>query len=130
MFFRLVCICTIHQNFNLMLSAVSISKDYHSCIDLIVCDRESKECIVHIDAQNSFREGSIQSRQHHLLNDINTRISLSKPPKTAVYKHVPNLHWSTKNINIILELAEANPQDYIIDSRDAKTIIPGNFMFL
>ena len=37
-----VCVCTIHQNVKLMLSAVSISKDYHSCIDLIVCDKGIK----------------------------------------------------------------------------------------
>ena len=66
-----VCVCTIHQNVKLMLSAVTLSKDYHELIDLIVCDRTSKECmVVHryescpgIEVLKSFIEGEL------LLND-------------------------------------------------------------
>ena len=42
-----VCVCTIHQNLKLMLSAVSLSKHYHELVEMIVCNRDSKECMVH-----------------------------------------------------------------------------------
>ena len=65
-----VCVCTIHQNVKLMLSAVTLSKDYHELIDIIVCDRTSKECMVHrcescpgVEVLKGFIEGEL------LLND-------------------------------------------------------------
>ena len=42
-----------------------------------------------------------------------------------VSKIVTNLHWSTKNVNLCLEQAESDQQNHIIDSRVAKTVIPG-----
>eukprot|EP00112_Aurelia_sp_Birch-Aquarium-sp1_P018720 Seg4505.3 transcript_id=Seg4505.3/GoldUCD/mRNA.D3Y31 product="hypothetical protein" protein_id=Seg4505.3/GoldUCD/D3Y31 len=42
-----VCVCTIHQNVELMLSAVKLDKDRNQIIDLMVCDRESKQCMIH-----------------------------------------------------------------------------------
>ena len=77
---------------------------------------------------NSFREKSIQSEQHHVLKDVNARISLKKPPRIGVSKFVPNLHWTTKNVNLMLEKSETERESYIIDSRDAKCIIPGNIL--
>ena len=41
-----VCVCTIHQNLKLMLDAVNLEKSYHELIDMIVCSRESKTCMV------------------------------------------------------------------------------------
>ena len=42
-----VCVCTIHQNLKLMLDAISIDKSYHELTDMIVCNRESKVCMIH-----------------------------------------------------------------------------------
>ena len=42
-----VCVCTAHQNVKLLLSSVNLSKDYHELLELIVCDRNSKECMIH-----------------------------------------------------------------------------------
>ena len=42
-----VCICTIHQNLKLMLSAIGLENSYHSLIDMIVCNRVSKICMIH-----------------------------------------------------------------------------------
>ena len=42
-----VCVCSIHENVKLMLSAVKLQKSYHELIDMIVCSRESKQCMVH-----------------------------------------------------------------------------------
>ena len=42
-----VCVCTYHQNVNLMISAVKLSKDYHELIDMLVCNRANKNCMIH-----------------------------------------------------------------------------------
>ena len=42
-----VCVCTAHQNAKLLLSSVNLSKDYHELLELTVCNRNSKECIIH-----------------------------------------------------------------------------------
>ena len=42
-----MCICTIHQNLKLMLSAIGLENSYHSLIDMIVCNRVSKICMIH-----------------------------------------------------------------------------------
>ena len=34
-----VCVCTIHQNVKLMLSAIGLDKSYHDLIEMIVCSR-------------------------------------------------------------------------------------------
>ena len=40
-------------------------------------------------------------------------------------KLVINDHWATKNVNLLFESAEQNPDEWVIDSKDAKTIILG-----
>ena len=42
-----LCVCCIHQNVKLVLSAANLEKDYHDLLEMIVCDRDSKECMVH-----------------------------------------------------------------------------------
>ncbi|XP_047129865.1 uncharacterized protein LOC124809907 [Hydra vulgaris] len=42
-----VCVCTIHQNVKLMLSAVGLEMSYHEIIEMIVCSRKSKVCMIH-----------------------------------------------------------------------------------
>ena len=42
-----VCVCTIHQNLYLMLNAIELEKSDHSLIEMIVCHRSSKLCVVH-----------------------------------------------------------------------------------
>ena len=42
-----VCVCTIHQNVELMLASVKLSKDRHLLMDMLVCNRDSKQCMVH-----------------------------------------------------------------------------------
>ena len=39
-----VCVCTIHQNITLLVNSINIDEDVHSLVDMIVCDRTSKEC--------------------------------------------------------------------------------------
>ena len=42
-----VCARTAHQNVNLLLSSVNFSKNYHELLELIVCDINSKDCMIH-----------------------------------------------------------------------------------
>ena len=42
-----LCVCTIHQNVKLMLSAIGLERTYHEIIEMIVCSRESKICMIH-----------------------------------------------------------------------------------
>ena len=42
-----VCVCTIHQNVVLMMSAVNLDKDHHELMDMMVCCRDSKQCMIH-----------------------------------------------------------------------------------
>ena len=75
---------------------------------------------------NSYKSTSRQAKQHHHGLGINANICLKRPSRTLVSKVVANLHWSTKNVNFVLEQAEREPEKHLIDSRDAKTSIPGN----
>ena len=42
-----VCVCTAHQNITLLLKAINLDKTYHELLEMIVCDRHSKECMLH-----------------------------------------------------------------------------------
>ena len=49
-----------------LLSSVNLSKDYHELLELIVCDRKSKECMIHryesypgVNAVKKFIEGEL-----------------------------------------------------------------------
>ena len=61
-----VCACTIHQHVKLLLSSVNLSKDYHELLELIVCNRNSKERMIHccescpgVNAVKTFIEGEL-----------------------------------------------------------------------
>ena len=74
----------------------------------------------------SYREGTYSAKRHHSGKDINARVSLKRPPRIGAFKNVVNLHWSTKNVNLLLEDCENNAEDHMIDSRDAKSMICGD----
>ena len=42
-----VCVCTVHQNVILMLGAVNLDKDHNELMDMMVCSRDSKMCMIH-----------------------------------------------------------------------------------
>ena len=42
-----VCVCTIHQNAILLVDAAKTGKTYKDLIKIIVCDCDSKTCMVH-----------------------------------------------------------------------------------
>ena len=51
----------------------------------------------------SNHSGSAQASRHHQGKDVNAPISLRKPPRTGVQQLVINLHWSTANVNLMLD---------------------------
>ena len=42
-----VYVCTIHQNVKLMLSPTDLEKSHHDLIEMMVCGRQSKICMIH-----------------------------------------------------------------------------------
>lgn len=56
---------------------------------------------------------------------MNAPLSLKKPPGTGVEQLVVNLHWSTANVNLIVDGGQ-NLSHSLIVSKDAKAIISGN----
>jgi hypothetical protein len=42
-----VCVCTYHQNVKLLTDALKIDKDYRDLMEMIVCNRDNVECMLH-----------------------------------------------------------------------------------
>ena len=69
----------------------------------------------------SFKEGTFQARRHHKGRGVNACILLHKAPDTAPVKDlVINIHWTSANVNYILDEAAESPENYCVDSKDAK----------
>ena len=73
----------------------------------------------------NYRERSAQAKRHHAGRGVNAPISLGKPPRTGVEQFVINLHWSTANVNLIVDACQDLSQCIVV-SKDAKAIIPGD----
>ena len=66
--------------------------------------------------------GSIQAKQHHSRKGVNAQLSLKRPPRTGVPQLVVNLHWTTANVNMIVD-SNHNLSHSLVISKD---IIPGD----
>ena len=71
----------------------------------------------------NFRKGSVHAKQHHEGRGVNAEISLHQPPRTGVQHFVINLHWSTANVNAIVDSVHGLTSSLVI-SNDAKVIVP------
>ena len=49
-----MCVLSINQIATLLLDAVNLEKDRHQLMDMVACNQESKECMIHncIDCQS------------------------------------------------------------------------------
>lgn len=74
----------------------------------------------------NYRANSHQALQHHAGQKVNAQISLCAPPRTGVQQFLVNLHWSTANVNLILDEAHENRENTFVDSKDAKSIVCAN----
>lgn len=72
----------------------------------------------------NFKAGTAQAKRHHEGKNINACLSLHPPPRIGVENLVVNLHWSSKNVNHLLEYLPYC--DTIFDSKDAKSIVCGD----
>ncbi len=70
----------------------------------------------------NYRQGSAQARRHHSGQGVNAALSLKKPPRTGVQELVVNLHWSTCNVNCIIDRCQKHPPSLVV-SKDAKAVI-------
>ena len=68
----------------------------------------------------NYREGTRQAKCHHAGRGVNAQISLKRPPRTGVQQFVVNLHWSTSNVNNIID---TRTETVAAISKDAKVSI-------
>jgi hypothetical protein len=73
----------------------------------------------------SYKENTYSAKCHHAGKDVNARIALKCTPRTRVFKQVINLHWTTKNVNLLVESCMTCESNCLVDSKDAKTVICG-----
>ena len=56
----------------------------------------------------NFRKNSHQAARHHVGMGVNAQISLKLPPRIGVEQLVINLHWSTANVNHIVDSCDTS----------------------
>lgn len=66
----------------------------------------------------NFKSGTAEAKRHHEGKNINACISLHAPPRIDVEHISPNLHWTTSNVNNLVESMDGDHT--IFDSKDAK----------
>ena len=71
----------------------------------------------------NYKKGTHQAKAHHHGKGITANISLHKPPTTAEAKHPINAHWSTANVNYLVDSSAQNPDSHLVDSKDAKCVV-------
>ena len=75
----------------------------------------------------NFRKGNHEAKRHHEGLGINACVSLHKAPDTAPIKDsVVNVHWSSANVNAILDKADERPSETFVDSYNAKQVVRPN----
>ena len=79
--------------------------------------------------QKTTGKETLQAKQHHCGQDVNTKLSLKKPPQTDVQQLMINLHWTTANVNLILDRSQDLPQCLLV-SKDAKEIVPTDIVLV
>lgn len=74
----------------------------------------------------NYKKNTMQAIRHHDGKGINAKISLHNAPRIGVEKFVINIHWSSANVNFISDDCAANKRDCVVDSKDAKSTVPGD----
>ena len=75
----------------------------------------------------NFWKGTREAKRHHEGRGINACVSLHKAPDTAPIKDsVVNVHWSSANVNTILDEADESPLETFVNSYDAKQVVRPN----
>ena len=74
----------------------------------------------------NYKKNTMQAKRHHDGKGINAKISLHNAPRVGVQKFVIYIHWSSANVNFIGDDCAANANTCAVDSKDAKSIVPGD----
>ena len=74
----------------------------------------------------NFKKNTMQAKRHHDGRGINAKISFHNPPRVGVEQFVVNTHWSSANVNYVVDDCAVNKNTCMVDSKDAKSIIPGD----
>ena len=66
-----------------------------------------------------------QAVHHHHGKGVNADVALCLPPRTGVSNLGINLHWSTANVNLIIDEGSNNKGSTVAISKDAEAIVCG-----
>ena len=72
----------------------------------------------------NYRKGSYQALRHHAGRGVNSNVSLKMPSRTGVDHLVVNLHWSSCNVNYIVDNTDG--LSTLVVSKDSKAIVPAD----
>ena len=73
----------------------------------------------------NYRKGTAQALRHHDGKDVNANVCLHLPTRTDVEQLVINIHWSTCNVNSIIDFASFKKEQSVVISKDSKSIVCG-----
>ena len=71
----------------------------------------------------NYRKGTLQAKRYHHGREINANVSLHKAPNILEQLHPLNSHWTTSNVNYLVDSASENPSGFFLDSKGAKCIV-------
>jgi len=78
----------------------------------------------------SYKKGTFQAKRHHKGRGVNACISLHQAPDTAPIKDlIINIHWTSANVNYMVDEAAESPENFCVESKDAKKIVRPNSKF-
>jgi hypothetical protein len=74
----------------------------------------------------NYKKNTMQAARHHDGKNVNAKISFHSPPRIGTAKFVVNTHWASSNVNYVVDDGEENKKTTVLDSKDAKSIVPGD----
>ena len=72
----------------------------------------------------NYKKNTMQAARHHDGKNVNAKISFHSPPRIGTAKFVVNTHWASSNVNYVVDDGEENKKTTVLDSKDAKSIVP------
>ena len=109
-----VCVCTIHQNAILMVEAAKTDKSYKDMIDMVVCSRQNRRCMVHRCDKCPGTEPLRSYLQTTLDEEMNDEISFQQWQSTDRTKLVKQSMGVNEYIDLLIEALDAlTPHSYI-----------------
>eukprot|EP00112_Aurelia_sp_Birch-Aquarium-sp1_P006733 Seg1737.9 transcript_id=Seg1737.9/GoldUCD/mRNA.D3Y31 product="hypothetical protein" protein_id=Seg1737.9/GoldUCD/D3Y31 len=109
-----VCVCTIHQNAILIVEAAKTDMNYKDMIDMVVCSRENRTCMVHRCDKCPGTEPLRSYLQTMLDEEVHDEISFQQWQSTDRTKLVTQSMIASEYIDLLIETIDAlTPHSYI-----------------